>query len=292
MQQKFTNSSSGFLYGSLAYVLWGFLPFYFKALTHIPPQELLSHRALWSMILLIPLALLGKRWRVLGAIISKPKQLFLLVASALFIGSNWFIYIWSVENDHLLAASLGYYITPLVVILLSAIFLKERFSKQQSIAIGLATIGVFIQVFFTDSLPFVSLGLAFSFGFYGLIRKYISVDPISGLLIETVVLSFFAFYFLFVLESHSGDLIANGWYWNLMLMLAGLVTTLPLLLYAEATNRINLSAMGFLQYITPTIVWTLAVFVFHEPFSHTTFLSFAFIWLGLLFFSSDFFRKQ
>jgi chloramphenicol-sensitive protein RarD len=292
MNPKLASPYSGLLYGIFAYIVWGLAPIYFKQLTHIPPEEVLSHRAIWSVVLLTLIVLLTKRWPILRAIIRQPKKFFLLIISALLIGVNWLIFINAVAHDQLLAASLGYYINPLVVILLAVLFLKERLSWRQGVAIGLAAIGVLIQIYLSGEFPWIALSLAFSFGIYALIRKYISVDAMSGLLIETVVISFFAAYFLFGIESQTGNLVENSWSLNLTLMSAGIITTLPLLFYAEATVRINLSTLGFLQYIAPTIMWLLAIFMFNEPFSSTTLLSFGFIWLGLICFSIDGFLKK
>ncbi|MFI4954995.1 MAG: EamA family transporter RarD [Gammaproteobacteria bacterium] len=277
----------GLIYGLLSYVIWGTAPIYFKFLEQIPTTEVLSHRVIWSVALIALAILISQRWSVLFAILRQPKEMAWLITSSFFIGGNWYIYIEAINANHVLEASLGYYISPLTLILFAVIFLHERLSLLKTVAVGLATIGVLVQIFFAGIFPWVALLLAVTFSCFSLIRKVIKVDSLTALLIETMILSPFAIYFLFGIESHTGSLQANDWELNLLLISSGLITTLPLLFYAEAANRMSLSTLGFMQYIAPTIMWLLAVFLFHEPLDPATIISFGFIWVGLICYSLE-----
>ncbi|MGS0729452.1 EamA family transporter RarD, partial [Shewanella sp. 0m-11] len=216
-----------------------------------------------------------------------------LCVTSVLIAGNWLLFIWAVNNDHMLDASLGYFINPLVNVSLAMIFLGERLRKLQWAAVALAATGVMIQLISFGSIPLVSLGLACSFAFYGLLRKKVNVDAKTGLLVETAILMPIALIFLF---TNMGDslthLLTNDWHLNLLLVAAGIVTTIPLLCFASAAVRIPFSMLGFFQYIGPSIMFVLAISLFNEPFDAEKGITFAFIWAALILFTTDMFYKR
>lgn len=285
-QQQRTRQ--GILLAIGAYTMWGIAPIYFKSLSEVSPLEILSHRVVWSFFLLAFLLHLGRSWRnVRDTLTSKPKMTY-LVATSLLVGANWLIFIWAVNANHMLDASLGYYINPLINVVLGMIFLGERLRKLQWFAVGLATIGVLIQIVAFGSIPVVAIALAFSFGFYGLLRKKVSLEAQTGLFIETLVmLPAAAIYLLFIADSATSDLAANPMTLNLLLIAAGIVTTLPLLCFTGAATRLKLSTLGFFQYIGPSLMFLLAVLIYGEAFTADKAVTFAFIWGALVIFSFD-----
>ncbi|GMM91611.1 EamA family transporter RarD [Vibrio fortis] len=285
-QQQRTRQ--GILLAIGAYTMWGIAPIYFKSLSEVSPLEILSHRVVWSFFLLAFLLHLGRSWRnVRNTLTSKPKMTY-LVATSLLVGANWLIFIWAVNANHMLDASLGYYINPLINVVLGMIFLGERLRKLQWFAVGLAAIGVLIQIVAFGSIPVVAIALAFSFGFYGLLRKKVSLEAQTGLFIETLVmLPAAAIYLLFIADSATSDLAANPMTLNLLLIAAGIVTTLPLLCFTGAATRLKLSTLGFFQYIGPSLMFLLAVLIYGEAFTTDKAVTFAFIWGALVIFSFD-----
>ena len=285
-QQQRTRQ--GILLAIGAYTMWGIAPIYFKSLSEVSPLEILSHRVVWSFFLLAFLLHLGRSWRnVRDTLTSKPKMTY-LVATSLLVGANWLIFIWAVNANHMLDASLGYYINPLINVVLGMIFLGERLRKLQWFAVGLAAIGVLIQIVAFGSIPVVAIALAFSFGFYGLLRKKVSLEAQTGLFIETLVmLPAATIYLLFIADSATSDLAANPMTLNLLLIAAGIVTTLPLLCFTGAATRLKLSTLGFFQYIGPSLMFLLAVLIYGEAFTTDKAITFAFIWGALVIFSFD-----
>ena len=285
-QQQRTRQ--GILLAIGAYTMWGIAPIYFKSLSEVSPLEILSHRVVWSFFLLAFLLHLSRSWRnVRDTLTSKPKMTY-LVATSLLVGANWLIFIWAVNANHMLDASLGYYINPLINVVLGMIFLGERLRKLQWFAVGLAAIGVLIQIVAFGSIPVVAIALAFSFGFYGLLRKKVSLEAQTGLFIETLVmLPAAAIYLLFIADSATSDLAANPMTLNLLLIAAGIVTTLPLLCFTGAATRLKLSTLGFFQYIGPSLMFLLAVLIYGEAFTTDKAITFAFIWGALVVFSFD-----
>jgi chloramphenicol-sensitive protein RarD len=283
--EKLTAERKGLLYGILAYIIWGTTPIYFKLLQQVPAAEVLSHRVFWSSILLLLIIAITRRWDNVRKILYEPKKILMLTATSFLIGLNWIVYIWAIATDQILEASMGYFIMPLMMVLLGVIFLKEKLNTWQWLAVGLTTIGVLIQIVDAGKLPWIALTEAITFSVYGLIRKRINVDALTGLLLETLILYPFALYILFGIPSHTGELVDNSLSLNIILIAAGIVTTIPLLFFAGASTRIKLTTLGLLQYISPTFMWILAVYVYHEPFVHSTLITFAFIWAGLVCFS-------
>lgn len=282
------QATQGALFAVAAYTWWGIAPMYFKQLIQVPAYEILTHRVIWSFLLLLVLLSVLKFWPRVRAMLRQPKYLILLTLSSCIIGLNWLVFIWAVNNNHLLDASLGYYINPLFNIVLAMLFLGERFRSMQWLAVGLAASGVVIQLIVFGSLPWVALVLAISFGFYGLIRKQVPVDPITGLTIETLVLlPLAAIYLFFFADSSTSNLSENSLNTNLWLISAGVVTTAPLLFFAAAAKRLRLSTLGFIQYLGPSLMFLLAVWLYDEPFTQDKVITFALIWCSLVIYSWD-----
>tara|TARA_R110000744_G_scaffold135136_1_gene244531 strand:- start:22 stop:936 length:915 start_codon:yes stop_codon:yes gene_type:complete len=283
-----TALRAGIISAISAYAMWGVAPLYFKLIDHINADEILVHRVVWSTILLMLVVLLTKRWRNFITTISQPKVIMRLTISAAFLGVNWFMFIWAVNNDHLLDASLGYYINPLFSVALGVIFLGERLRPWQLVAVGLAFVGVMIQLIMVGSLPMVSLALAATFGTYGLLRKQLPLDSFVGLLIESLMMLPIALiYWLVFLKTNTSNMLDNPVSLNVLLICAGIVTTAPLLCFTAATKRMTLSALGFFQYIGPSIMFLLATFYYQEPLYLAKLITFAFIWTALAIFSFD-----
>ncbi|QYJ82110.1 EamA family transporter RarD [Shewanella aegiceratis] len=269
-----------------AYCLWGFAPLYFKLLNHVSATEILLHRVIWSFVFMLILMLFIGGFAKLRALFRQPKQLGVLALTSVLIAGNWLLFIWAINNDHMLDASLGYFINPLINVLLGMVFLQERLRKLQWAAVSLACAGVLIQLISFGSIPVVSLGLAASFGIYGLLRKKVNVDAKTGLLVETAILVPVALLYL-AMNLDGTSILENSWQMNLLLMAAGIVTSIPLLCFAGAATRIPLSMLGFFQYIGPSIMFIMAVSLFNEPFDLEKGITFAFIWSALVIFTLD-----
>ncbi len=278
------------MYTTIAYIAWGVLPLYWKLIDHIPAIEILAHRIIWSLVFVLMVILVSKKGKQfitsLKEIVKNKFKLLGIVASSIFITANWATYIWAVNTDHIIDASLGYYINPLVSVLLGIIVLKERLLFWQGISFVLAGIGVLILTIQYGSFPWVAITLALSFGFYGLTKKLVKLDSLIGLAMETMVVAPIALIYLAVLfqgkvDSFSGATVDV----QLLLMGAGVITAIPLLWFAAGANRIPLSVIGILQYISPTISLLLGVFLYHEHFTMVHFVTFLCIWTSLLIYS-------
>ena len=282
----------GGAYAAAAFGSWGVLPVYFHVLGHVPPLELLSHRIVWSVVLLAGLLTVLGRWRAVRAALADPRTRLMLVGSTLFICANWLTFIWAVSAERVMEISLGYYINPLVNVVLGVLVLRERLSPAQGVAVALAAIGVANLAFQTTGLPWPSLVVALSFGFYGLIRKTTNVESIEGLFLETLIMGPFALAFLLWLgAAGTGSFTAAGPGQAGLLVAAGLITSLPLIWFTSGARRISYIAVGFFQYLAPTGHFFLAVFAFGEPFSTDHAITFAFIWTALAIFSADRWRQ-
>lgn len=275
-----SNFRVGILMGIGAYALWGVLPLYLRALSPLPAVDILSHRVVWSLLLLALIALLFGRLAAAWTALRRPRIAVALLASTLLIATNWLLYIYSVNSGHALEASLGYFINPLVNVLLGVAILRERLGRAEMAAIGLAGAGVIALTIQQQALPLIPLGLALSFGLYGLVRKMIGVGPVEGLLVETGLLAPFALVWLAFATPAGPSSGSTPALW--LLIASGLVTTVPLLLFNGAAQRIRYSELGLLQYIGPTIQLLIAVRVFGEPLLPIHILTFALIWTGLV----------
>lgn len=288
MDEQAKQTQRGVILALAAYTMWGIAPIYFKSLQHVSPLEILSHRVIWSFIFLAGLIFLGKSWGKIRAVLGKPKTLLMLVATAFLVGGNWLIFIWAVNNNFMLDASLGYFINPLFNVILGMFFLGERLRPLQWLAVALAACGVAVQLFQFGSLPWIALALATSFGLYGLLRKKVNLDAATGLFMETcILLPLASIYVLFIADSPTADWGVNPMNTNLLLMAAGIVTTLPLLCFTGAATKLKLSTLGFFQYIGPSLMFLLAITVYSESFTLDKGYTFAFIWGALVLFSFD-----
>ena len=286
-----TQARSGALFALAAYSMWGFAPIYFKQLSSIPAAEILMHRVLWSgivlAILIIGLQYIGRvtraitSWRVMG----------ILLIAGLLLAINWLLFIWAVNNNYLLEASLGYYINPLINIFLARLFLGEVLRPLQKLAVVIVIIGVLILLFSYGRLPWIALTLAFSFSIYGLLRKKVAVDSIPGLFIETLMMLPAAIVYWIWFADVSGDLSQNNASLNYLLLAAGIVTTAPLLCFTAAAKRIRYSTLGFFQYLGPSIMFVLATLMYNEPLSEARIITFIFVWTALAIFTYDSIRS-
>jgi len=260
---------------------------YFKLVAQIPAAEILVHRIVWSVLVLVVLVLAAGHIAKVRDALRNKRVLQVLLVSGLLLAGNWWLFIWAVNNNHLLDASLGYYINPILNVFLGRIFLGEKLRRPQQFAVVLAIIGVSILVFSYGQVPWIALVLAGTFGVYGLLRKQVRVDSLPGLFIESCMMLPFAIAYWFVYASDESNMFSNDWSLNLILIGAGIVTTAPLLCFTAAARRIMYSTLGFFQYIGPSIMFVLAVFLYAEPLSDERLITFAFVWLALAIFSTD-----
>lgn len=282
------EKNKGILYAVGAYLMWGLFPLYWKQLESISALQLIGHRIGWSFILLILFVLLTRQWKSFGSVAFNAKTIRIYLIAAVLISINWFTYVWAVNHNFVVESSLGYYINPLFSVLLGVIFFHERLRLVQWIPIALAAIGVIYLTVTYGSLPWIALTLAFSFGLYGMVKKTAPLNSLYGLTLETGLLFIPALVFLIFSETtgqgaflHSGPL--EDW----MMVGAGLVTTVPLLLFSSAAPRVPLTTIGILQYITPTMQFLLGVLVYKEAFTHDRFIGFGIVWAGLILFWAE-----
>jgi chloramphenicol-sensitive protein RarD len=286
MRNSSKPDAAGLAFGVGSYTLWGVLPLYIHLLKGVPALQVLAHRVLWSLALLLVLILVLRRAK--GIITAaRGRTLLLLVGSALMIAINWIVYIWSVQNDHVLEASLGYFINPLVNVALGFAFLGERLRRLQGVAIAIAAAGVVVLATSGGGALWISLLLALSFGFYGLLRKVAAIDALGGLTVETLLLAPFSVALL-LHAGHTGTTaFGQSNHMDLLLALAGVVTALPLLLFAAAARRLPLATLGLLQYIAPSLQFAEAVLIFGEPMRTVHIVTFALIWTGCALYAFD-----
>jgi chloramphenicol-sensitive protein RarD len=277
----------GVLYGILCYGTWGFFPLYWKMLQHVPPVEILCHRMFWSMVFMVTLFVGIRRYPVRQHVRTRRQFLLLFLTGAL-MAANWGVYIWAINNGHIVQSSLGYYINPLLNVLFGFLFLKERLNRVQCVSLLLAVVGVTYLTVDFGSFPLISIVLALTFALYGLVRKKIDIDATSALTVETIYMSFPALAYL-VVTFLQGNNALNDFHLPTALLLAmgGVVTALPLLWFGKAAERIPLSTMGFIQYLSPSLQLLIGVIIFGEPFTPSHVVCFSCIWLGLILFSAD-----
>lgn len=283
---------AGIGFGLLAYGIWGFFPLFFHQLNHVSPMDVLSNRAVWACLFVGILLTIGRRWGKVLAIFKRPRQFAMLALAALLVGSNWLMFLWAVGHQQVVASSLGYFLTPLVNVLLGLVVLKERLNRLEWVSVGLAVAAIANEVIALGSLPWVSLFLAATFGTYGLVRKQVPVDALSGLWLETLaMLPVCGLYALW--QAQAGHMVfatQDGLTAGLLIG-AGVLTALPLIAFAAATQRLDLATVGMLMYINPTMQFVTAVWIFGEPMQPARLLSFGLIWLGLFVFSWSMWQK-
>ena len=280
--------NKGIAYSFGAYFIWGFFPIYWKLIKHVPALQLLGHRIAWSFIILAILILASGKWTELRSLASNRKTLQIYLAAAILVGLNWFIYVWSVNAGHIVDASLGYFINPLLSVLLGVLFLKERLRSLQWIAVGLAAAGVVSLTIVFGRLPWIALSLACTFGFYGLVKKIAPLSPLHGLTLETGFLFVPALSFLIYQDfAGRGAFLHTGTGADLLMAGAGLVTTIPLLLFASAAQRIPLTMIGMVHYITPICQLLIGVLIYKESFTPARAIGFGIVWLSLIIFGIE-----
>lgn len=286
------KEKNGVLLAVLAYIVWGFLPIYWKTLDNVPSMEILVSRVVWAFISTSILVLLMKNGRYLKEDVvtlwHAQRSFWSLFGASILITGNWFLYIWAVNNGYLVQTSLGYYINPLISVLLGVFFLKEKLSSAQKVAFLLAAIGVIILTLSYGEFPWLSFTLAISFAFYGLVKKQIKLDALRGLTIETFFIMPIALaYYVWLFMGDRAVFLHSDLKTDVLLIFTGVATALPLVLFAKGAQRIPLYMVGFLQYIAPTMMLFLGVVIYGETFGKIDFLSFAFIWAALLLFTAS-----
>jgi chloramphenicol-sensitive protein RarD len=278
----------GLIYAASAFLIWGLSPLYWKALGAVPALEIIAHRVVWSFLFLMGLILLQRRWSEFAEILKSGRMLLTLMLTAILVSANWLLYIWAVNNNHMLQASLGYYINPLVNVVLGMLFLRERLRRPQILAVMLAAGGVLYLTTAYGEFPWIALTLALSFGLYGLIRKVAPVGALVGLAVETMLLSPPALIYLIHLDSQEADTILRvSLKLDLLLIGCAPMTAAPLLFFTLGAKRLYLSTLGLMQYIGPSGMFLLAIFYYNEPFSTTQIWTFAMIWAALGIYSTD-----
>lgn len=277
----------GVLSAIAAYSMWGVAPVYFKQLQTLPAMDVLMHRVVWSAVILLVMVLVLKQWPKVKAAVRSFRVMKVLFVAGLLLGANWLLFIWAVNNDHILDASLGYYINPLINVFFGRLFLGEKLRPLQQAAVVLAIVGVAVLVVSYGEVPWIALVLAITFSVYGLLRKKVAVDSLPGLFIETVMLLPLALVYWVGFASEQSNMFTNSLSLNGLLLAAGVVTTAPLLCFTAAARRIMYSTLGFFQYIGPSIMFALALFVYNETMEQYRFVTFGFVWLALVVFSAD-----
>lgn len=275
--------NKGILYAVLAYLMWGVLPIYWKALKAVPAPEIIVHRILWACVIMLGVLIFGKKLAGFKAALNSPKRVLFFVLTAGLLGINWLVYIWAVNAGHLVQTSLGYFINPLVSVLLGVIFLKEKLRPMQWLPVGLAAAGVIYLTILYGQLPWISLALAFSFGLYGLLKKIAPLDPTYSMSLEMMILAVPSLGYLIYLESQGVSAFGHaGLLTTLLLLGAGLVTIMPIFLFSSAAQMIPLSMVGILQYLSTICQFLIGVLLYHEPFSSLQFIGFSIIWAALI----------
>lgn len=281
------NISRGVLFTVLAFIIWGLFPLYWKALHGIDALQIISHRIVWSAVFVAVILLLQKNWSWLLPSIKNPRVLGVFALSSLLLSLNWLLYIWAVNENRVVDASLGYFINPLINVLLGRLFLGERLTGSQSFAVGLAAIGVLWITIAAGTLPWIALCLGLSFGIYGLLRKRASLPSLEGLALETFLMAPFALAALLWFHSKGQGALGNiSWNIDALLMGAGVVTALPLLMFASGARTLKLATVGIIQYIGPTLQLLLGVWLYQEPFGMDRIIGFSLIWAALIIYSA------
>jgi len=280
--------NKGILNGIAAYALWGFFPIYWKLLHKVPALQVIGHRIGWSFILLTFFILFTKQWKEFRSTALTPRNIAIYSVAGVLLTINWLVYVWGVNAGFIVETSLGYFINPLLSVLLGVIFLRERLRPTQWIPVALAAAGVIYLTLAYGRLPWIALSLAFTFGFYGFVKKLAPLGSLYGLTLETgIVFPVALIYLAFVEFARTGAFLHDGVLIDVLLIGAGVVTTIPLLMFASAARQIPLSVVGILQYIAPTLQFLIGVFLFHEPFDQSHMIGFGLVWLALIIFWAE-----
>lgn len=289
---KNDDSPKGLFLAVTAYLMWGFLPLYMKALAAVPVLEVLAHRVIWSVPVAGAILVWLGRTGDLKAALRSPRMIGMAALTAGLISVNWGIYVWSIQSGHALEAALGYYINPLFSIFLGAVLLGERMSRAQVAAIALAALAVGVLTWEAGQVPVVALGLTISWGFYAYLKKRLPLGPNQGFMLEVLILSPFALGFLLWVGAQGGLVFGGDAWVTGLLLLAGVVTAVPLMIYANGAKLLRLSTIGILQYIAPTMIFLTAVFVFDEPFGTARAVAFPMIWAALVIYTGSMLRRR
>jgi chloramphenicol-sensitive protein RarD len=287
-----SKNKLGLLFGVSAYSLWGAFPLYWPLLEPANPLEIVSHRAVWTLVFCFMVLAATKALKTTLVTLKRPTVAVKLFLSSLLISVNWLVYIWATNNEHVVEASLGYYINPLIIIGFGVIFLKEKMRPLQWAAVSIATIGVLVLTFDYGRLPWIALALAFSWGSYGLIKKQLGLGALEGLAIETFISSFFYLAYLIYIGNQGTGQFGHGWGLTALLISAGAVTAIPLLLFNGSTNRLPFTTIGLLQYITPTLQFSIGVWVLNEDMPTARWIGFLIIWAALVTLAIDLIRSS
>ncbi|MFH0736923.1 MAG: EamA family transporter RarD [bacterium] len=279
--------NKGLVYVLSAYIFWGLHPIYWKLLKHISPTIIVSHRIIWSFLFFCVIIIIKNQWKTLITKVRNSNNKKMIFLPAFLIGANWLTYIWAVNTGYIIETSLGYFICPLIIVLLGVLFLEESLRKMQWFAVSLAIIGVLIMTFVYGQFPWVALFLAGTWGFYVFLRKASPLNSLEGLTLETALLSIPAAIYLLFYNTAGSDYLVNDNYSFILLMVTGIISGLPLLFFINGSRQIKLSLIGILQYIYPTIVFIIGAFIYGEELSLAKMAGFAFIWLALLIYSSE-----
>lgn len=285
-------SSSGFLYAVLAYASWGIFPIYWKLFGPVSPLEVISHRVIWSLILIFGLVVGFGQLAELREVLGSLKKVGVLLLTASLLSVNWGIFVYGVVTGQIVQTSLGYFLNPLFSVLLALVFLKERLTRWQVVAVILAALGVLHFGWHLGHMPWIAIGLAVTFGFYGLLRKIVAVSPLVGLSVETALMTPVALGLIFMLSSQQRAIFGSSTMLTLLFLGAGVVTTLPLLWFNSAAKLLPFSTLGFLQYLAPTLQLLCGVLLYREPFSHREGISFLLIWVAIAIFLTSLLRKK
>lgn len=286
MSEHNLTQKNGIFYAFAAYTAWGLLPVYWKAIQAVPAREILAQRILWSFVFVALLLILKKQWGNARAVLRDKSKLFGLILSSLLITSNWYIYIWAVNSNKVVEASLGYYINPLLTVLLGIVVLRERMDRWQIVSLLLAAAGVIILTLEYGKIPWISLSLATTFALYGLAKRLVQVDSLLGLALETAVVVPVALIYLSMVQVRGTGVIGHSGSLTILLLLGtGIVTATPLLWFAHAAKTVPFSTMGFIQYVSPSLSLLLGVFLYHEEFTSAHAMSFGVIWIALAVYS-------
>ncbi|MDB5798939.1 MAG: rarD [Paucimonas sp.] len=280
--------AQGMLYAASAFVIWGLFPLYFKALGTVPAIEILAHRVFWSLVFVALVLAARRQWQWLAQLRSQPRVVGGFALSAALLALNWCIYIWAIQHDRIVDASLGYFINPLLNVLIGFVLLKERLRPAQTLAVAIATCGVAWLTWHAGSIPWIALSLALTFAFYGLLRKTAKLGPLEGLALESMVLAPVGLLYIgWLALNHQGAFPSESLGMQVLIAASGPITAVPLLLFAAGARKIPLSVLGLLQYIGPSLQLALGLFLFHEPFGHDRQVGFALIWTALALYSAE-----
>lgn len=287
------DTFAGFAYALTAYLLWGFLPLFLKLVAHIPPVEVVAHRVIWSVPIAALVLIVSRRTDALLAALKSPRTILMAMLAASLVAANWAIYVWAIATDRALDGALGYYINPLFSIFLASVLLREKLSKAQMVSLGFAIAAVVVLTVDAGKLPIVSLALTLTWGFYAFFKKSLPVGPNQGFMLEVLVLMPFGVaYAIYLGVTGQGHFLSTTPMDTVLLLACGVVTAVPLLFYGNGAKGLRLTTIAMMQYIAPTMIFIIAVFVFREPFGSAKMIAFPLIWLSLAIYSASLLRNR